>query len=63
MSEEYDVIVTIPVDKYGSSNCEYIKRCQRFHVRYICIPFNASNDFTGLNPEYAIKAQSIYKCL
>lgn len=56
MSEIHDVIVIIPSDGQGRSNDEYIRRCMRHNLRYVCIEYSTAYSFTMVDYKGAVNS-------
>lgn len=56
MSEIHDVIVVIPSDGQGRSNDEYIRRCMRHNLRYVCIEYSTAYSFTMVDYKGAVNS-------
>ena len=48
MSEVYNVVVVIPADNQGVPNQEYVKRCEQYHLPYVCIRYVSAFNFLKL---------------
>lgn len=48
MSEVYNVVVVIPANNQGVPNQEYVKRCEQYHLPYVCIRYMSAFNFLKL---------------
>lgn len=54
MSKLHSVIVVIPVDNNKNYNIEYARRCEQYQIKYVCLQYNTTFDFSFIDFEEAM---------